>query len=296
LSSSSEIVRRTNVLFKNVDKLEELTLVFLGKPKERTAKAGNVLRCLKESKIRKTCGEVIYRAGVAGYTLISEEKFADNTLLGRVRGKNHGDIQYFQPSISLERSAGTIRTFGECQCALAREGTICPHMAALLIAWVRAPQKFEEDLEFLRTRFEKARQDVTSSLEELLVSMETSSRAEVFDLLQKTFSQIRRWGDRARELEREPIARFDSLREFSAVINCISLAIMAAVERKYSVRAMDIYNRATLTTLGRVLELFAESTNSTSPGKKVPHKATASSEKTSRSWDVLVENFAKSSD
>jgi hypothetical protein len=318
--SSSEIIRRTNALFKNVDKLEELTLFLLERPKEkegRTASAkfiaGSVLRGLKESKIKKTCGEVIYRAGVQEYMLgrVLEEKFADNTLLGRVGGKkstSDADIQYFQPSITLERNARTIHTYGECQCTIAREGTICPHMAALMIAWVREPRKFAEDFGYRRTRFEKARQNLMSSLEELLVSLEMSSRAEVFALLQKTFSKLRRWGDGVKDVKRQDVelnTHFDPLREFSGTINYISLAIMATIERKYAVQAIDIYNRASLTTFGRVLELFVESTRYSGKSadslarkerKKMPHNVVAAGEKTARSWDVLIENFANSRD
>ena len=270
-----------------MDKLEELTLFFLGRPKVKEGRpestkfiAANVLRGLKESKIRKVCGEVIYRAGVQEYTLgkVSEEKFADNTLLGRVGGKksSHGDIEYFQPGITLETNAGTIRTYGECQCTLALEGTICPHMAAVMIAWAREPRKFTEDLGYLRTRFEKLKQNVMSSLEDLLGSVETSSRAEVFALLQKTFSQLRSWGNGVKEVKRhedlEPYSRFHPLREFSGTINYVSLAIIAAIERKYAVQAIDIYNRASLTTFGRVLDLFVESTRYSGKSPDSPAK------------------------
>src|ERR1700730_17243509 len=95
LSSPSEIIRRTNILFKNVDKLEKLTLTFFhgtpkgkkeGRPVSVKVASGNVLLGLKEFQIRKACGEVIYRAGVQEYTLgrVLEEKYADDTLLGRV--------------------------------------------------------------------------------------------------------------------------------------------------------------------------------------------------------------------
>ena len=314
--SSFEIVRRTQVFFKSMDKLEELTISFFaGTTKEKQGPvkiaSGPVFRGLTELKIRKICGEVIYRAGVQQYTLgrVSEEKFADNTLFGKVSGnksKSPGEIQYFHPSITLEReNAKTLRTFGECECELAREGTLCTHMAALLIAWARQPQKFEEDLEYLRSRFEEAQQNVLSSLEDLLSFVESSStKAEVFALLQETYSQIKSWGNGISEAGRDPRANvhFDPFREFSSTINYVSLAIMAAVERKYSLEILDLYNSATLATFGRVLTLFVESTGdsdkspvrSSSRGKqKAGKKSGNAAKKTVRSWDLLIENFTK---
>ncbi len=276
--------------------------------------SGNVLRTLNESKVRRICGEVIYRAGLQDYTLgrVSEEKFADNTLLGKVHTKGNksrglNESQYFQPSITLEKNTKAIRIFGECECTLAREGTLCPHMAALLITWAREPRKFKEDVEYLRSRLEKARQGAVSSLEELLSFVENSStsKAEVFSLLQETYSKIRSWREGVKEVNRDRGAHFDPLREFSCTINYASLAIMSALERKYSLRTLDIYNSATLATFGRVLALFAESTGDRdkSPaaptscakklGKKSDNGVSSSSQKTTRSWDILIENFAR---
>ena len=146
-----------------MDKLAELTLILLGEkgrdsPESVKATSGNVLRILKEHQIRKVCGEMMYRAGAEVYTLgdISELKFAENTLLGRIvvggRKKSTcpvNKIQSFQPIVTLERNSRAIRTYGECQCALAKEGTICPHMAALMIAWARVSREFKEDNEYL---------------------------------------------------------------------------------------------------------------------------------------------------
>ena len=70
-----------------MDYLVGLTL-FLSSSKEEPAKivAGNVLRSLNEYKIRKACGEIIYRVGLQVYShnRVSEKTFADNSLFGRM--------------------------------------------------------------------------------------------------------------------------------------------------------------------------------------------------------------------
>jgi hypothetical protein len=324
-SPSLEIRSRTSSLFNNMDKLAELTLILLGEqgkdsPESVKATSGNVLRILKEDQIRKVCGEMMYRAGAEVYTLgdISELKFAENTLLGRIvvggRKKStrpDDKIQSFQPIVTLERNSRAIRTFGECQCALAKEGTICPHMAALMIAWARGSREFKEDSEYLGSKFEKAKQKVRDSLDDLVASMQTGTDAENFELLQKVYAKIRRWRDAVKEMNRNTVRggkgdkKFDPIRELSGTINYVSLAILAAVERRYKLRTIDIYNEATLTGFGKVLELFVEGTrfdskllaSSSLPRKegKVSRTANASSDQTKRSWDVLIENFSGAS-
>jgi hypothetical protein len=264
---------------------------------------------------------MIYRAGVEVYTLgnISEQKFAENTLLGRIaveggRKKStrpSDKIQSFQPIITLERNSRAIRTYGECQCALASEGTICPHMAALMIAWARGSREFKEDNEYLGSKFEKAKQKVRDSLDELVASLQTMTDAENLELLQRAYAKIRRWKDVVREMNRDTVCvrggkedkKFDPIRDLSGTINYVSLGILAGVERRYKLRTIDMYNEATLTGFGKVLELFVESTrydskslaSSSLPRKqgKVSRTANASSDQTKRSWDLLIENFAK---
>jgi len=300
----------------------ELVALLIGREESSKAASGNVLRVLNESQIRKICGEVIYRAGVEVYNLgnsVSQKKFAENSLIGiiGVKGKkstsNLPEISQFQSIITLEKEGNSkkaIRTYGECNCTLAGEGTICPHMAALLIAWVRVPKEFKQDPEHLRSKFEKERQNVNGTLEELLEFLQNGTDAEVFDVLQKTYARLRGWRDTLNEIgslrgKREYNSKFDPVCELGGTINHVSLAILSAVGHKYKVRAIDIYNDATLTTFGKVLELFVEniyagkSLNASSPvkreGKMIsdPTNSSSSQKTTKRSWDMVIENFAK---
>ena len=142
----------------------------------------------------------------------------------------------------------------------------------------------------------------------ICTSMQTGTDAENFELLQKVYAKIRRWRDAVREMNRVQSAegrgttKFDPIRELSGIINYVSLAILAAVERRYKLGTIDIYNEGTLTGFGKVLELFVEGTrfdskslaSSSLPRKegKVSRTANASSDQTKRSWDLLIENFA----
>jgi hypothetical protein len=289
------------VLFAKADEFEELTLFLLcsaeGK-KDAINDSGNVLRNLTEFKIRKICGEVVYRAAMQGYSKISEKKFADNTLSGIMdaRGKDPREIQFFRPEITLEgKNSRKIRAYGKCECKLGIEGNLCPHMAALMIAWARGPREFDEDPEYMKSKFEKGKHEVMSSLEELLILFENSSRAEDFDLLQKIYSRMEHWTNAVGESNRSSwlVKNFDPRREFSGTINYLLLSIVSEMERKYpKLEAIETYNRATLTTLGKVLELFVENTRYE---RKSPlsNKERKTLGETARSWDQLIENFAK---
>ena len=297
-----------------MDDLVELT-AFLSGSKEEPAKviAGNALRSLNEYKIRRACGEVIYRVGLQVYSQnrVSEKTCGDNSLFGRMDvGRNSsgpGGIKPIQPSVTLEtKNSRSIRMFGDCQCAQASEGCICPHMAALMIAWVREPQAFKEDFGYLRSKFEKAKQNVGISLEELLDFIETGTSGETLGLLEKTYSKIRQWGDVIKEVNgddrvlRASAKIFDPLRELSGTINYVSLAIISAIGDRYKLRTLDVYNKSTLTSLGKVLELFVENTRyeskSFAPPSVKRRKALRNKkgfQQTARTWDLLLENFAK---
>jgi hypothetical protein len=305
----SELAGSTGYLFKNIDDLLELTL-FLSSSKEVVA--GSVLRSLNEYKIRKACGDVIYRVGLQVYSYdgVSEKTFADNSLFGRMdvgrKGSGSWEIKSIQLSITLEtKNSRSIRMFGDCQCTQVSEGCICPHMAALMIAWVREPRGFKENFEYLKSKFEKAKQDASASLEELLDFIETGTSAETLGLLEGTYSKIRQWSDAIKEVNKDDRAlragakNFDPLRELSGTINYVSLSIISAIGDKYKLRALDLYNKSTLTSLGKVLELFVENTSyenkSVAPPSVKGRKAlrNKASQQTARTWDQLLENFAK---
>lgn len=236
---------------------------------------------------------MLYRTGIQEYVKVFEKKFANNSLSGRVdaEGKDHGKV--FRPNISFEKNSGKIHTFGDCQCALGSQGNFCPHIAALMIAWVRRSEEFEEDPKHLRSDFEAARQKVENSLKEILLLLENSSSTESLDLLQKTYSNVKLWSEAFREISNKNRIRtreFDPIREFSETINHISLAILSTIERRHDIPTIDVYNKATLTSVGKVLELFVENTRY--DNKSLAVKKRKVSRKTTRSWDVLVENFS----
>ena len=301
-----------------MEKLQELTLSFHSSyDKQHTGTmnvadaSGNVLRSLNEFKIRKTCGEVMFRAGMQIFTRhgVSDRKFAENTLSGRIEAgakesKSEG-IPFFRSSVTLERkNSRTVRTYGECQCVFVNEGNLCPHLAALMIAWIREPREFREDPDYLIFRFEKAKQEVRVSLEELLNSLKEGTGAYVLDLLQKTYSKIKYWGNAISDKSNDDYnfeKNFDPIREFSRIVNDVSLMMMSAIGRKYDLQTLDVYNSGTVTTFGKMLDLFVEKSRyngklEISRAEKKERKLSMrinDSKGTTRSWDLLVENFTK---
>ena len=286
--STAEIFRRTSLLFKNVDKLKQLALLGHrdqdedGLPRVEVEKntlshAGMVLRSLTEYNVRSMCGEAVYGAGLQNCTQdrVSDMKFSKNTLSGKVNESGRKwlsshDPQFFEPTITLERNSKRPLIRGGCACSLASEGSLCTHMAALMIAWVRKPRDFVEvgEDQTRKSEFEEARQRVLDSLKELIGCIEKgSSKTDDLRLLQKTYSKLRLWTNDVKEAngglkilgEKQDKDLRPLINEFSETLNSVSFALMFAIESKYKVGATDLYNMTTVSTFARMLELFVES-------------------------------------
>lgn len=319
---SSELFRRTNVLFKNIDKLEQVTLFDYhteeGRPESRKdplSSAGIVLRSLTEYNVRSICGGAVYGAGLQDYAQgrVSEKKFWKNTLSGKLdeSGKKwltSSGSQFFKPIITLERNTKSPRISGGCACSMASDGSLCPHMAALMIAWVRKPQEFSESLdgEAKMSEFHEARQRVADSLNELTKGIvDGTSRAEDLRVLQKTYSKLGLWAADVRkanhsDLEDHAGQSKDLVLKFSETLNSVSLALMSAIDSKYGVGVVDLYNKSIVSTFGKSLDLLVESAGQrkspVSEKRKVRKRKASTnpniSPRTARSWDKLIENFA----
>jgi hypothetical protein len=287
-------------------------------------RAGLVLRALNESAVRSICGEVLYNSGLQDYMQgkVSERKFSKNSLSGKVEGKSKlttldkGKRKQFVFAVivTLERSSSKkFRTYGDCQCSVSREeGALCQHIASLLIAWVRYPRDFKES-DSTKFDFEAAKRRVMSSLDKLVDAIEKgSSSTDDLEILQETYAKLKLWAANVREFRNdncnlragETVDRHAG-REFSSTINYVSLAIMSAIENKYEIEsAIQLYNNATASTFGRLLEMFAQgpgvgkSVTSAMSGSSIDDKESVKSNTTevqphtSRTWDRLVEEFA----
>jgi hypothetical protein len=295
-----------------MERLEQLAL-FGGHEVETTSQsksgesfshAGLIVRSLSEFNVRNICGEAVYGAGLQNYSQgrVSKAKFSRNTLAGRLdeRGRkwlSSSDPQFFDATITLERNSKKPRISGSCACSLAKEGSVCTHMAALLIAWVRKPQDFEDDKdESRKTEFQEARQQAISSLRELAGCIrESSSTPDDLRLLQRTRSRLRIWAADAREAT---VTRNENggvlAREFSDTINSISRALMSAIEVKYNINTTDLYNASTVSTFTSMLDLFLETTAAEEKNSAARAPTRRQAKKlTARSWDTLVENYAR---
>jgi hypothetical protein len=281
-------------LIRNVETLKDF--IFHGEEKEsqvtQSKFGGSVLRTLNELTVRKLCGEVIYGAGLQSYLQgrVSEKRFSSDTLSGKLDESGRKwlageEKQFFEPTITLERNKGSkkIHTYGYCGCNLATEGSLCPHMAALMVAWVRKYEEFEERVS--EKDFESAQDRVDDSVRELanLVEKGGSSRYADQEVLQRTYSRLKLWTAGARAARKNGNQAL--IRDFSQTINYVSLALISAVESKYRVEATDLYNKNTVSTLGIVLDSLAKNVHQ----KKQREKK--SRPRTSRSWDKLLDDF-----
>jgi len=308
----AEIFRRTNVLFENVGKLERLALSGInessqGPDDKGSSRAGLVLRTLSDFDARSICGAVIYGAGVQEFNRgrVLEKKFLKDSLSGKVEDARQKQL-FFEPSITLEKkSPNKFRTFGDCSCALSEEGSLCAHIAALMVAWVKRPEDFTES-KSTKFEFEIAKHSVASSLDQLVSCIEEvrSTASEDFEVLQRTYGKLRIWAGEIKDAKNHPSSSKESrlaIHELSLTVNRISFGIISAIENKYNTRtATELYNKNTVSTFGRILETFAQSpafrklpAKSNRGKRKMP--ATASEKpqsSTTRSWDTLIEDFA----
>ena len=352
--SSPEIVRRTSALYGSVERLGQVALSrsyeTSAKESENTSSeskkegelshAGESLCKLTELTIRSICGVAVYSSGLAYYTegRISERHFSNDTISAKLSARRNemqaSGTEFFVPRLTLERAKNRegIKIFGECGCSWSREGILCPHAAALMIAWVRNPEAFEplavpDDKLSVIAQFTKRRQEVMSSLKELTNYIENggSSQREDLEMLQSTYSMISLWLKQVEDSDTKSLSSSTknnagskgssavSLKhEFSAVVNYVSLAVMTAIESKYPrIKASELYKASTVSTLGSVLETFVQSiseeqtvdprtkskvksrTKRVKKGKLVATRPDAK-KKTARSWDNLIEEFSSS--
>lgn len=329
-SYTSEMFRRTNLFFKNVDKLKQLAIlsscarnydsVPIAKGQiTASSHAGMILSSLTEYNARKICGDALYGAGLQNYIQgrVVVKRFWKNTLLGKLdetgrKWLSGRDPKFFEPMITLERSSERPHIFGHCGCSLAGEGSICTHMAALLIAWVRRPRDFVEGVNYstIKSEFDEAKGAVAGSLRELVDCIESgSSTTDDLRLLHKTYSKLRLWVDEVKEanfvgsVEDAAHKEKNLIREFSKTIHDATFTITTMFESKYKMGVTDLYNRNTVSTFAKVIELFVESADHKPVGlisrpkggrrkreKETKHMTLLPH--TARTWDSLVENFA----
>jgi len=327
LSPTSVVFRRTNALFKDIDDLKRLFLRLIEEEngsspasiseKSNLPHAGLYLRALNEYNIRNICGELLYGAGLQDYLheRVLQMKFSKNSLYGKIddgernlHSKESRKQSFVEASVTVDmNSNGTkYHTYGDCTCALSRdESSLCSHVAALLVAWVRRSQDFEETVKF---DFNDAKRCTMDSLDKLVDSIEKSSSGSKDDMevLGRTYEKLRLWAAEIVDAKNRIDLTVDknrsqvAVREFSWTINSVSLAIMLAIENKYGIRAAtELYNRTTVSNFGRVLEIFVQSPHlGKASAPSIPKKssegqgATLKSTVTTRSWDSLVESFA----
>jgi hypothetical protein len=328
-SSLEELSRRSDSLLKNLDELKQLALSSLVFEKDSSpnryanhnrndalSQPGIVLKSLTEFNIRNLCGAAVYGAGLQEYIRgkVSRSTFCKNTLSGKVdegRVKNvasKGNPEMLLPTITLERSSTRPRISGSCGCTLAQDGSVCPHMAALMIAWVRKPHEFkvQEDYQIIRSGFDEAKQRAEDSLRELTRSVANgSSRARDLQMLRRTHSKLKLL---AREVKgARDNEQGDLVGEFLGVLNLVSFHLMYAIDRKYrDGNVVDLYNGAMFSAFGKAIESFSENTVSSgstgatieSAKKRKPKKSSLTATKSTnpaRSWDGVVERFFSSS-
>lgn len=259
------------------------------------SKPGSLISQLSELTVREICGKAVYSSGLAYFLegRISQQRFWENSISAKLNPRkketHESASEVFEPRLTFERSKGKekIAVYGDCGCSWSKDRILCPHAAALMIAWARNPEIFEphaaESSTEISTLFEREREHVRQSLEQVAKCIQGggTSTNDDLEVLQKLHAKIRLWTEAAREAYDEVLSVTSSasgytkpadlssskssfsrqvmLLEFSSTVNHVSLGIMHAFESKYPrIQAVDLYNRTTLSTFAKVLEEFAE--------------------------------------
>lgn len=172
----------------------------------------------------------------------------------RVTGKS---APYYDVDIVFEAGGKHLRT--RCNCP-DRMHNMCKHVVAVLVCWSRKPRSFNLDIGELvhpdgdglvdpvfAERFENA----LARLEDVVERMPSSSRKEDFAVLQQ-LGTIMRWGSVGSKSEKRETV------EFAKLTSVVSASIIAALDAKYGLGAMALYNSATAGIMGELMERFIE--------------------------------------
>jgi len=272
---------------------------------------------ISEHGIKRLCRDSnIYWRGIEYFMQgrVFERSVEWNTIRAKVRGKS---APYYDVEVVFEQEKGGFSISMSCNCPSARN-SICKHVVAVLVAWARKPESFAVSLgdaperkDFTEMQFQREAHGIFSVVGDLIVSMEESAWKEDFDVVQKVQTLVRQFAQTPDGIQN------DHYIKLSHVAIAVCTNILVCLDKKYNLGAMRLYSRASAEVMGKVIESLVNEVHerkgtSMENGKERMQAMKMKQEdiymvqdqqqkgdlhasgKASRSWDSIVEEFARS--
>jgi len=202
----------------------------------------------------------------------------------------------FRVAVKLKEGRGPapFSMSASCEClreapSRGRDGP-CQHMIALLVAWVRKPDRFQQDqtlaeaysagengdgydddeddvdeIERKLELFEDELEKTVSSLKNVLSALESTSRVDDMEFLQMFYSKLRLSVNQMTLDQPTEFSKSQSLTkqepmsgQYSGALNSVAGAIFMAMDDKYSIGALNLLNSSLVSVTGKVLESLVE--------------------------------------
>lgn len=340
-----------NKLFRRFDELQRLVIL---SPEGVDQASSEQLSLITENVVRQWSPPRSYLTGLQYFMegRVSEQRVWRSILSGTVNvHRKKGVAARFLPwvdddantsySVRIEmrglaspaavQEGSYLHAGAYCQCAQDGMRDACPHLVALLLSWVRNPRSFKQSPEMASPNegridgqkqlpsLVKATARVLDALDEMVscIASDGSSRADVLEMLQLTYSKMRlassqlaeRWSEISSGHESEPLV------VSSFIIDVIASRVLSALDSRYFMGAVQLKNKAEVDAIGKALQSFAESVGReqhfpepsgvgnerrqekppvVSPFLQETRAESRLGEKrVTRSWDKIVEEFSR---
>ncbi|MEM3095146.1 MAG: hypothetical protein QXX64_05855 [Nitrososphaera sp.] len=231
--------------------------------------------------------ELMFRRGTAYFQALTlfmsgsvvEKNVMWNRLTGKVREKG---AVYCEPEVEVVRRGNRAAVNLGCDCSIFTRRDACPHVVALMLAWVRKRDTFratfqpagagygEDETGYgekpweMEARIAMASHRALWLMEELAEGLETSSRREDLDVIQQLQSLIKNC---ALAYESTDLTHANNnpvhLRDVLSITTSVYLGVMESIGRKYSLPFMAVHYKGLLATADRTVEMFLDGVGGT---------------------------------
>lgn len=306
-----KLQKHAKQFFRHIDTLQSIALGAEvgggGDESGPVERAGKFLPHLAERDIMGFVDHMTYIAGVDYFMQgrVSERTTWGDNLACRVVEGKAGRFPFgtaprlYRVILSLKESRGPghFSMSGSCDCLreqpFPRRDEPCRHVIALLVAWVRKPERFQpdkalaeahpaeedygyddegEEIERRLELFEDELEETASSLHGVLSALGSTSRLDDMEFLQRLYSKLRlslsqttldeaAAGSPVGEALVNRSITAESLKnqapmscQYSGALSSMAVTIFAMVDSKYGIGALGLFYSSLVSVTGKVLE------------------------------------------
>lgn len=230
--------------------------------------------------------ELMFRRGTTYFQALTlfmsgsvvEKNVMWNRLAGKVREKG---AVYCEPEVEVIRKGNRAAANLGCDCSVFTKRDACPHVVALMLAWVRKRDTFrtavqtagaryrEDDTGYDDKPWETESRIVTAShralwlLDDVAEGLETSSRRDDLDVIQQLQSMIKNCALAYDSADLTHAHNHAYLRDVLSITTAVCLGVMENIGRKYSLPFATVHYKGLLDTADRLVEMFLDGVGGT---------------------------------